>query len=92
MVAVRGVRPLFISCKTSEIRTEALNELEVLRSRFGGKESRAMIVTSSQATRSRSVMRMRAAELGIEVVEAENLATEKLAQILRQDESRIKRN
>ena len=51
-----------------------------------------MIVTSSQATRSRSVMRMRAAELGIEVVEAENLATEKLAQILRQDESRIKRN
>ena len=92
VVAVRGVRPLFISCKTSEIRTEALNELEVLRSRFGGKESRAMIVTSSQATRSRSVMRMRAAELGIEVVEAENLATEKLAQILRQDESRIKRN
>ncbi len=67
VVAVRGVQPLLISCKTCEIKTEALNELAILRDRFGGKGSRAMIVSS--ATRGNAVMRRRAAELDIEVVE-----------------------
>ena len=76
--AVRGVQPMFISCKTCEIRTEALNELAILRDRFGGKDSRAMIVTSAGGTRSRGPMRRRAAELGIEVVEWSDLKTEAL--------------
>ncbi len=79
VVAVRGLHPLFVSCKTNEIKTEALNELAVLRDRFGGKGSRAMIVTSAPATKSRPLMRMRAAEMGIEVVEWADLTTGKLA-------------
>lgn len=78
VVAVRGIQPLFISCKTSEIRTEALNELAILRDRFGGKGSRAMIVTSALATKSRAPMRRRAAELGIEVVEWDDLPLDRL--------------
>ena len=83
VVAVRGIQPLFISCKTNEIKTEALNELAVIRDRFGGKGSRAMIVTSANATRSRAVMRMRAAELGIEVVEWNDLASDRLVDRLK---------
>ena len=82
VMAIRGIRPLFISCKTCEIKTEALNELAVLRDRFGGKESRAMIVTSANATKSRSLMRLRAKELYIEVVEWEDLAQGRLPDIL----------
>ena len=78
VVAVKGIRPLFISCKTNEIRTEALNELAILRDRFGGKDSRAMIVTSANATKSRPIMRMRASELGIEVVEINDLEKSRL--------------
>ena len=73
-----GISPVFISCKTSEIRTEALNELAVLRDRFGGKGSRAIIVTSANPSRGRALMRMRATELDIEVVEWSDVQTERL--------------
>ena len=71
VVAVRGVMPVFISCKTSEIKTEALNELAILRDRFGSTVSKAIIVTS--AGNVRSVTRHRAFELGIEVIDQQDL-------------------
>jgi hypothetical protein len=83
VMAVRGIQPVFISCKTGEIKTEALNELAILRDRFGGKGSRAVIVTSSGATRSRTVMRRRAAELEIEVIEWRDLELKRLIQRLK---------
>lgn len=86
VMTVRGIQPTFISCKTNEIKTEALNELAILRDRFGGKGSRAMIVTSAPATRSRAVMRMRAEELGIEVVEWEDLIKDRLIKRLRSEQ------
>ena len=85
VVAVQGVRPLFISCKTSDIRTEALNELAVLRDRFGGRSSRAIIVTSAPANRNRALMRMRAAELNIEVIELGDLSKDRLVSRLKQE-------
>ena len=86
VVAVQGVQPIFISCKTSDIRTESLNELAVLRDRFGGKGSRAIIVTSAPATRNRALMRMRAAELNIEVIELGDLDKNRLIKRLKQDD------
>ena len=82
VMAVRGIQPFFISCKTCEIKTSALNELAILRDRFGGKGSRAMIVTSATASRDRSLMRMRATELGIEVAEWDDLAKGRLEEII----------
>lgn len=38
--------PLFLSCKACDIKTEALNELAILRDRFGGKGAKAAIVTT----------------------------------------------
>ena len=84
VMAVRGVQPMFISCKTCEIRTEALNELAILRDRFGGEDSRAMIVTSAGSTRGASAMRKRAAALGIEVVDWGDLSAGRLAGMLRE--------
>ena len=78
VMAVQGIQPVFISCKTCEIRTEALNELAILRDRFGGKGSRAIIATSGLATKSRAPMRRRAAQLDIEVVEWDDLRFDRL--------------
>ncbi len=83
VMCVRGVTPLFISCKTCEIKTEALNELAILRDRFGGKASRAAIVTSASATRSRRVMLKRAAELNIDVIEWEDVELPRLVKKLK---------
>lgn len=76
VVAVRGIKPVFISCKTSEIRTEALNELAILRDRFGGEVARAIIVSAERAS---TVTRNRAAELDIEVIDLNELDPEQLS-------------
>ncbi|MBR6953771.1 MAG: DUF1887 family protein [Clostridia bacterium] len=88
VMAVQGIQPLFISCKTCEIHTEALNELAILRDRFGGKYARAMIVSSGPAPRSGSPVRRRAAELGIEVVDWQDLASGSLVSRLRREEEK----
>ena len=72
VMATYGVNPVFISCKTCDVKTEALNELAILRDRFGGQMARAAIVT---AERGRSPMRHRAMELGIDVIDLDDLNT-----------------
>ena len=70
VMAARGVIPLFISCKISEIKTEALNELAILRDRFGGKGAKAAIVATEPCN---AAARHRAAQLGIAVIDLEEL-------------------
>lgn len=70
VMCTRSVTPVFISCKTCSVKTEALNELSVLRDRFGGKMARAAIVTSS---RGGAAMRNRASELDIMVIDINDL-------------------
>ena len=80
VMATRGVTPLFISCKTSTISTEALNELAILRDRFGGRIARAAVVTTQ---RCRSVTRHRASELSIEIIDFDDLVDGKLSENIR---------
>ena len=75
VMCTRGVTPVFISCKTCDVKTEALNELAVLRDRFGGKMARAAIVT---AERGGTAMRNRASELGIMVVDLNDLTADRI--------------
>lgn len=75
VVCTRGIVPVFISCKTCDVKTEALNELAILRDRFGGQMARALIVT---AERGGGAMRSRAAELGIGVIDLVDLTAGKL--------------
>lgn len=70
VVATCGVKPVFISCKTCDVKTEALNELAILRDRFGGQIARAAIVTAEPG---RAPMRHRAMELGIDVIDRDDL-------------------
>ena len=76
VMATRGVVPLFISCKVSDIKTEALNELAILRDRFGGKGAKAAIVSTERCN---AAARHRAAQLGIAVIDRDELENGKLA-------------
>ena len=73
VMATRGVRPLFISCKTCDVSTDALNELAILRDRFGGEFARAVIVSTGSPGRGRAVMHHRASELNIGVVDLDDI-------------------
>ena len=61
---------VFISCKACEVGTYALNELAILRDRFGGKGAKAVIVTTENCN---AATRHRAAQLGIAVIDIEEL-------------------
>ena len=80
VMATRGVVPLFISCKVSDIKTEALNELAILRDRFGGKGAKAAIVSTGRCN---AAARHRAAQLGIAVIDADELENGKLVHRLK---------
>lgn len=80
VMATRGVTPVFISCKTCDVKTEALNELAILRDRFGGEMAKAAIVT---AEKGRAVMRNRASELNILVIDLEDLEKGRIGQRLK---------
>ena len=73
----KGVTPVFISCKTGVVQTEALNELAILRDRFGSNTAKAAIVT---AERGGGAMRNRAEELGITVIDINDLSTGRAVQ------------
>ena len=75
VMATRGVVPLFISCKVSDVKTEALNELAILRDRFGGKGAKAAIVSTGRCN---AAARHRDAQLGIAVIDRDELETGKL--------------
>lgn len=79
-MATRGVIPMFISCKATEIKTEALNELSILRLRFGGSVSRAVIVTTSPV---HAATRHRASQLQIEIIDLQDLQEGDLPERLR---------
>ncbi len=77
VVACRGIIPLFISCKTGDIKTEALNELAILRDRFGGSMAQALIVSAEPVV---NAQRNRAADLSIAVCDRDDLADGVLSQ------------
>lgn len=86
VMAMHGVLPFFISCKTCAVGTEALNELAVLRDRFGGHGAKAIIVTAQNC---RAVTRHRASELGIDIIDLADLRAgridDRIRSVLRQD-------
>lgn len=80
VMAARGVVPLFLSCKATDIKTEALNELAILRDRFGGKGAKAAIVATEPCN---AAARHRAAQLGIAVIDLEELKSGQLVNRLK---------
>ncbi|MDO5444802.1 MAG: DUF1887 family CARF protein [Eubacteriales bacterium] len=65
-----GITPVFISCKTCPIDTDALNELAILKDHFGGNGARAFAVTTEN---SRPITKRRASALGIDIIGLDDL-------------------
>ena len=80
VMCTRGVIPFFISCKACDVKTEALNELAILRERFGGQIAKAAIVTAEYGG---AAMRSRAAELNIHVIDLRDLTAGRIDRRLR---------
>lgn len=82
VIAVRGVSPLFVSCKKGIPSPLALSEIAALSARFGGGYSRAVIATMSDLAREAPYIARRAAELGIYVLDFPVLTGKNLTEAL----------
>lgn len=74
VMAVSGIVPLFISCKTCPVDTDAINELAILKDRFGGQMAKAALVSTENC---RAVTRRRAASLGIDIIDINDIKGKK---------------
>ena len=83
-MAVNGIKPIFISCKTRAPINEDLNELYAIRERFGGELACAVLATTKRVERESPIYE-RARAMGIEIIHEKDLdfgnATNKLTKL-----------
>ncbi len=68
VILTRGVRPVFISCKTRLPANEDLNELYTIKQKFGGGLASAVLATTKRVEKNLPVYE-RAQEMGIEILD-----------------------
>lgn len=70
VVAMHANVPVFISCKSGEVKKEALYELHTIADKFGGSHARKILVTTdSRSSETKLYLKQRAADMGITIIE-----------------------
>ena len=64
-----GIHPYFVSCKLTEPSSEALHELSMYPSYFGGPNSRCILVVLEKVNKERSYIYKRAKEMNITIID-----------------------
>ena len=72
VMAINGIKPIFISCKTRAPINEDLNELYAIRERFGGELACAVLATTKRVERESPIYE-RARAMGIEIIHENDL-------------------
>lgn len=89
VLLVKGITPIFISCKMSAPSALALSEIRLLSTKFGGALGRTVVLTAALLDDGHRAIKARASELGIElldrsVTQQEGQLTRELLRILQQ--------
>ena len=78
VLAVRGVIPVFVSCKAGVPNVSALNEILAITNRFGSSRAKAVLVTASLPETEAPAILKRAAESGICLIGRDKLSAEEI--------------
>ena len=65
VVAMNGLVPIFISCKNGIVEVDELYKLNTVATRFGGKYAKKILIATDEL----GLIKIRAQEMGIEVVD-----------------------
>ncbi|MBQ9828137.1 MAG: DUF1887 family protein [Lachnospiraceae bacterium] len=84
VTAVMGLKPVIISCKSSEksATAEALNELYVVSRRLGGDFAEPALVTMANTTNARLGLKKKGREMGIAVIGEDEILSKDFPGIL----------
>lgn len=70
IAAMHDIIPVFISCKSGEVKKEALYELQTVAEKFGGVHAKKILATTYISnTESKEYIKQRAQDMGISVIE-----------------------
>lgn len=83
LIATAGVGRMFISCKTALPDNAALNEIATLARRFGGRYAIPVLATMGDLKTDSPAVFRRAVEMGIVVLDADDLEPDALVKKLR---------
>lgn len=85
LLMVKGITPVFVSCKMGMPNALALNEIKLLSLRFGGELAKAVVLTAANVKEGNPVLYNRAKELDISLIDfcdiRDNLVAERLKKI-----------
>lgn len=85
VILMRGLTPVFISCKSGDVKKEALYELDVVARHFGGKYAVKVLACNrlSGLRAAEASLRSRAQEMGITIIDKVNeMSLQDYAQVL----------
>lgn len=88
LIAMRGITPVFVSCKNGEARKEALYELDTLAEHFGGRYARKVLFATyiSPDEDSKKYIEQRARDMNIVIIDGvDKMSREELKRVLRKN-------
>ena len=85
-----GIHPIFISCKLSEPSSDALQELSVYASYFGGAHSCCVLATLGAPNRLNAHLEGRAEEMGIAIADGHILRRGEFSRAVREAAKKIR--
>ncbi len=88
VIMTKRTRALFVSCKTGLPNTASLNEIHTLTQRFGGGRGVPVLVSMADVSGLAPSTYRRAADLGVLLLEQQDLRTGKLLDVLKKRISR----
>lgn len=86
VMLMRGVKPVFISCKNGELKKEALYELDTVANRFGGEYAKRIIITTDAGNsfEGYKYIMQRAKDMNIKVISDVNkMSKEEFEEVLK---------
>lgn len=82
VLLIKGVTPVFISCKMGLPSPLALSEIKLLSVKFGGRFSRSVLLCAGRLSEENRALQSRAEELGIHLLDSTALTGKHLAERL----------
>ncbi len=87
VIVMKGLIPIFVSCKNGEVRKEALYELNTVAEKFGGEYAKKVLLTTyvSSDAESRKYIMQRARDMKIDIIEGvDDMSRGEFKEILKQ--------
>ena len=79
LLLIKGITPVFISCKMGVPSPLALGEIKILSEKFGGARTRTVLMSGANIKESDIAITQRAKDLDITVIDRSDLTQERLA-------------